>query len=224
MNFLKRTVFTATCCLSICFLSIQLTAQKAEFGIRFMPTITSFDIQSEDGGKISGEATVGFGAGVILGFNFTDHLGIQGEVIYNTLTQQYREQDFDRRIKLKYVNIPMLLSYNTGKTNAVNLNIVAGPQLGLSVGSELFTEDGDDPDDLAVLSVKKGDLGVAYGAGLDFGLSSSGAVRLGLGFRGVFGLFDISDDSNSTSTNNYYVLDRTHLKTYSAYAGLSILF
>lgn len=223
MNYLKSFVFTIFSCGTL-LITPNLHAQKGEFGIRFMPTVSSFDLQSEDGGKITGEATVGFGAGIILGFNFTDHFGIQGEVIYNTLTQQYREQDFDRRIKLKYINIPMLLSYNTGKTNAVNLNLVAGPQLGLSVGSELFTDDGDDPDNLAVLSVKKGDLGIAYGAGLDFGLSGSGNIRLGLGFRGVFGLFDISDDSNTTTTNNYYVLDRTHLKTYSAYAGLSLLF
>jgi len=45
-----------------------------------------------------------------------------------------------------------------------------------------------------------------------------------MGFRGVYGLFDISDDSGTTSTDSYYVLDKTNLKTYSVYAGLSILF
>ncbi len=75
-----------------------------------------------------------------------------------------------------------------------------------------------------VLSVKKGDLGLAYGAGFDFGLDPENKIRLGLGFRGVFGLLNISDDSKTQETNSYYVLDKTNIKTYSVYMGLSVLF
>ncbi len=206
------------------FIPAGIQAQKGEFGVRFMPTISNFDIQTSDGGKVSGDATIGMGAGIFLGFNFTDHIGIQAEAIYNTHTQKYKEQDEDREIRLKYVNVPLLLSYNTNKMKPVNFNIVAGPQIGISVGTELFTSNGSDPSDEAVLSVKKGDLGFAFGAGLDFGLNAAQTFRLGFGFRGVYGLFDISDNSQSLSTNSYYVLDKAHLKTYSAYAGVSLLF
>jgi len=74
------------------------------------------------------------------------------------------------------------------------------------------------------VNVKKGDLGFAYGAGLDFGLDQENMVRLGLGFRGVYGLLDISDDSKTQTNDKYYVLDRTHIKTYAVYMGLSVLF
>lgn len=198
--------------------------QKGEFGVRFMPTVSNFDIQTSDGGQVSGEATIGIGAGIVLGLNFSEHIGIQAEAIYNTLTQKYQEQEVNREIRLKYVNIPLLLSLNTGKTKPVNFNAVVGPQIGISVGTELFTNNGNDPDDEAVLSVKKGDLGFAYGAGVDFGLNTAKTFRLGIGFRGVYGLFDISDNSNSLTTDSYYLLDRTHLKTYSGYAGVSFLF
>jgi hypothetical protein len=70
--------------------------------------------------------------------------------------------------------------------------------------------------------VKSGDFGFAYGAGLDFSLG--GYTSLGVGFRGVYGLVDISDNSHSTATDDYYVLDRTHVKTYSGYIGLSFGF
>jgi hypothetical protein len=200
-----------------------MNAQKGEFGLRFMPTVSNFDIQTSEGGKISGDATLGYGAGAILGFNFTDHIGIQGEAIYSTLNQKYTEDDIDREIKLEYINIPLLLSYNTGKLKPVNFNVVVGPQIGLSIGSELLQNSGD-PNDEAVLSVKKGDLGFAYGAGFDFGLNTAKTFRLGIGFRGVYGLLDISDNSNNISTENYYVLDKAHVKTYSAYLGLSFLF
>lgn len=199
-------------------------AQKGEFGVRFMPTISSLDVQSSSGGQISGDATVGFGAGIFVGFNFSDNFGLQGEAIYSTLNQKYTEDDVEKEIKLEYINIPLLLSFNTGKLKPVNFNVVAGPQIGISVGSELFTSDGGDPDNEAVLSVKKGDLGFAYGAGFDFGLNAARTFRLGLGFRGVYGLIDISDNSNNNSTNSYYVLDKAHIKTYSAYLGVSFLF
>jgi len=190
----------------LAFVPQILNAQKGEFGVRFMPTISSLDVQSSSGGQISGDATVGFGAGIFLGFNFSDNFGLQGEAIYSTLNQKYTEDDVEKEIKLEYINIPLLLSFNTGKLKPVNFNVVAGP------------------DNEAVLSVKKGDLGFAYGAGFDFGLNAARTFRLGLGFRGVYGLIDISDNSNNNSTNSYYVLDKAHIKTYSAYLGVSFLF
>ena len=208
----------------LAFVPQILNAQKGEFGVRFMPTISSLDVQSSSGGQISGDATVGFGAGIFLGFNFSDNFGLQGEAIYSTLNQKYTEDDVEKEIKLEYINIPLLLSFNTGKLKPVNFNVVAGPQIGISVGSELFTSDGGDPDNEAVLSVKKGDLGFAYGAGFDFGLNAAKTFRVGLGFRGVYGLIDISDNSNNNSTNSYYVLDKAHIKTYSVYLGVSFLF
>jgi hypothetical protein len=222
MKHLNRTFILFTfLLLSSAFVQAQ---QKGEFGARFMPTVSNFDIQTSEGGKVSGDATIGIGAGIVLGLNFSDHIGIQAEAIYNTLTQKYQEDDTEREIRLKYVNIPLMLSLNTGKTKPVNFNAVVGPQIGISVGTELFTTNGNDPDKEAVLAVKKGDLGFAYGAGLDFGLNTAKTFRLGFGFRGVFGLFDISDNSNSLTTDSYYILDRTHLKTYSGYAGVSFLF
>jgi len=200
-------------------------AQNTEFGLRFMPTLSSFDMQTSSGGKVNGEATLGYGFGGLLGYNMSAHWGFQAEVIYSSISQKYKEVDVEHQINLQYLNIPLLLSLNTGKRNPINFNVVVGPQIGISIGSNVKTTGGDGTSTPpAVLSVKKGDLGFAYGAGLDFGLNPSQTFRLGLGFRGVYGLFDISDNSNNTSTDSYYILDRTQIKTYSLYAGLSILF
>ncbi len=200
-------------------------AQRAEFGLRFMPTFSSFDLKTAAGGKVQGEATLGYGFGALLGFNLTDHIGVQGELIYSSAAQQYTERDVEREVKLKYFNIPLLLSFNTGKTKMVNFNLVAGPQIGISAGSSLSVSGINGADSTnAVLSVKKGDLGVAYGAGLDFGLNPSRTIRLTLGYRGVLGLFDVSDNSSTLTTDSYYVLDRTHVKSNAAYLGISFLF
>lgn len=201
------------------------TIKRGLFGFRFMPTITSLDIQTADGGEVSGSASLGFGTGIFLGYNFNNNIGVQAELMYTSISQKYIDLGEEQVINLRYVNVPILLSLNTGKLKPINFNVVAGPQLGFNVGSSLTKSTPDIIDTPEpILSVKKGDLGFAYGAGVDFGLDVERNIRLGLGYRGVFGLLDVSDTSNSLTTDAYYVLDRSSVKTHSAYIGLSILF
>jgi len=54
-------------------------------------------------------------------------------------------------------------------------------------------------------------------------MSPNGNARLAVGFRGVYGLFDISDNSATINTDSYFILDKVHIKTYSVYLGLSII-
>lgn len=205
--------------------TIKSEAQSVELGLRFMPTYSAFEVQSESGEPIKGEQTFGYGIGGFLGYNFNDHIGLQVEVIYNDLSQKIMDDGTEHIIDLKYINLPLLLSLNTNKSSKVNFNIVAGPQLGLNIGSDIQSTGGDGVvTTQAVLAVKKSDIGVAYGAGVDFGLNEDQTFRLGIGFRGVLGLFDISDQKNSITTDSYYVLDRSHLKTYSGYVGISYIF
>ncbi len=205
--------------------SSDASGKMCEIGVRFMPTFSSFQMRGSGGNTISGSVTFGYGVGAIAGLNFSDHVGIQGEILYYSISQKYKESNVTREVNLRYVNIPLLLSLNTGKSKPVNLNFVVGPQIGISAGGNVHTSGGDGTTTAdAILVVKKGDLGFAYGAGLDFGLNSARTFRLGVGFRGVYGLFDISDDSRSANTNEFLILDKSHVKTYSGYLGLSLLF
>ena len=194
-------------------------------GFRYMPMITDLKYNKLPDGAIETDAVVGYGIGGILGYNFTNHFGLQAEVIYSSLAQKYTTGNgVVREVKLKYLNVPFLISLNTDISKAINLNFVAGPQLGLNVGSEVDVDSGNNDTDTVhtVLAVKKGDLGFAYGVGIDFGLGET--VSLCVGFRGVYGLIDISDNSESFTTNDYYVLDRAHVKTYAGYVGLTFGF
>jgi len=206
--------------------ALRADAQKGEFGLRFMPTVSSFDMKTSDGNTVSGTLTIGYGIGALGGFNFNEHVGIQVEAIYISMAQKYKEDAIEREVTLRYLNFPLLLSLNTGKTKPVNFNAVIGPQLGISTGSDVnVSGDGDGTTTThAILAVKTSDIGFAYGVGVDFGLNASQKFRLGIGFRGVYGLFDISDKSQSLTNDDFYVLDRAHVKTYSGYIGASLLF
>jgi hypothetical protein len=203
----------------------KVEAQKMEAGLRFMPTISSFSMKNAPGRTVTGEAMIGFGVGGFFGYNFNEHVGIQVELIYSTLSQRYVETDISQEINLGYVNIPLLFSYNTSKSESVNFNFVLGPQLGISAASNIFTERivGNNHAK-GFLKVKSSDIGLAYGAGIDFGLNSSNTLRLSGGFRGVYGLLDISDNSETLISGSYYILDKTSLVTYSVYLGLSMMF
>lgn len=202
--------------------TLQTKSQSAAFGIRFMPTLSSMEMKTSAGGTVTGQVALGFGFGGFLGFYFSDYAGAQGELIYSSVNQKYMDQEVERKINLQYINIPLLVSLNTGKVKQVNFNIVAGPQIGINVGSNVFSSGFDTTN--AVISVRAADLGFAYGAGFDFGINETRTFRVGIGYRGVLGLFDISNTSQSLATNSFYIIDRTHLKTHSVYIGISYLF
>ena len=196
---------------------------RLELGARFMPTFSSFDMKTSTGGTIKGDVTLGYGVGAMMGFNFSNHFGMQAEVIYNSLSQKYKDQGLQREINVRYINIPLLMSLNTGTSKPVNLRIVFGPQFGLNVGSSI-TGSASSSDTLkTVLAIRKGDIGFAYGAGLGFALNSTRTIRLDLGFRGVYGFVNISNTNQTAATDSYYILDRAVVKTKSAYIGITFL-
>lgn len=196
---------------------------KVFIGARFMPTVTKFEVRTIENGVAKTNFVIGYGAGGLLGFNFSKNVGLQAEVIYSVLSQKFTDNDLEKTIKLSYLHIPLLLTLNTDVSNPVNLNICAGPQIGINTGSSIDTKGSQGVDTVsAIIAVKPADLGIAYGAGLDFRVAP--AVSLGLGFRGVYGILDISEKSKSITTNQYYILDRSHVKTYAGYIGINFNF
>ncbi len=232
----KALFFSISLLLCIITLSVQaqdaapLVAEKpafhrVEFGLRLMPTVSAFTMQSSSGGTIKGEATFGFGIGGMLAFNFTNHMGIQSELIYNSLSQKYKDQELDREINVRYLNIPIMFSLNTGKANPINLNIVFGPQLGFNMGSSIKKSGSSSSDTITyVLATKRSDIGFAYGAGLEFMLNTTRTIRMDIGFRGMYGLVNISNNSEPTSDESVYIVNQAKVRTKSGYIGISFLF
>jgi hypothetical protein len=194
-------------------------------GVNFMPTLTSFEVRGIDNGVAKGEFAIGYGFGAQLGYNFNKHIATQLEVIYSTLSQRYTDAAAERTVNLSYLHFPLLFRVNSDITRPVNFNVVLGPQFGINIGADVDADGGAVADTVeAVLAVKPADFGVAYGAGLNFGLGPNANPKINLGFRGVYGLLDISDRSQTTATDQYYILDRSHVKTYAAVLGLTFLF
>lgn len=195
-----------------------------EFGVRFLPTISDFDMQTSENNIVKGQIVVGYGFGAFLSYNPFQFIGFQMELNYTSVSRRYNIADLTRVVNLQYVSIPMLLSFNSNKNKAVNFNMVVGPQIGINTGSTIYTS-GSDPvyNGIPIISIRKGDLGLAYGLGFDFGLNDLKTVRLGLGFRGVLGLFNVSNNYDLPGVNSFYIIKNTTVHTYTAYVGFSVL-
>jgi opacity protein-like surface antigen len=193
-------------------------------GARYHATFSNFDLRTHDGGLVSTSFVLGHGWGGEMGFYFSRHFAMGTEVMFNKLAEDFETSgNVTRRVRLDYFNVPLLLIFNTNSMSPVNLNIHAGPQIGFNTHSSITTIEREGEDELnAVLSVKKNDVGVAYGAGLDFLLGET--LKLGIGYRGFTGLVDISDDSQNLTTDDYLILHRSHVKTNAAYASLGFAF
>lgn len=199
--------------------------RRGEFGIRYMPTFYSLTLRDANNETVQGSLTMSHGWGVMLGFNLSRHVGIVGEVNYLQINQKYKDRTLNRTVHISYLNIPVMLSLNTNKESPVNVNFVVGPQFGLNIGSSVKSDDGGNVDSVrAVVAAKSGDVGVAYGAGLEFALNKSHSLRLDLGFRGYYGLVDMRASQSNSNPDTYNVLLRASRKTYAGYIGLTFMF
>jgi hypothetical protein len=198
--------------------------KSGEIGFRFMPAFSKFNVRDANGRTIEGDYVLGYGYGGLIAVN-GKHVGLELEVIYNPISQKFKDQQLERTIDINYLNIPLLLTLNTDKSKPVNFNVAFGPQIGINTGSSLRTTGGGDVDTVrAQIALKQSDFGIAYGAGLEFALNPMRTVRLDIGFRGVYGLVDISDNSKTRATGSYLIIDKTNRESYAGYLGLSFLF
>ncbi len=204
--------------------SDQYAPKKVEVGFRLMPAFAFYEMQTSTGSMVKGQNVTGFAGGTFMSYNFIKHIGLQIEINYSAYSRKYKETGIARTINLQYIEIPILVSFNSDKIRKININAVLGPQMGINTGSNIKTSGNEGtvvPQ--PVLKVKQGGLSIAYGAGIDIGLNHKRTVRLGLGYRGAIGLFNISNNSPALDPGSYYIMDRTPLHTYSAYIGLSVL-
>jgi hypothetical protein len=117
---------------------------------------------------------------------FTDHFGLQPEVLYSA----QGAKSGDEKYKLGYVTVPVLVRYNVNSL----ISFHAGPQFGvLASAKHTYGSNDEDIKD----QVKGSDLGVAMGMGIDLPMKLNFAVRF------IKGLSDINDTSSTVKQKNY---------------------
>jgi len=192
-----------------------------EVGVHYMPTFYKLDVNTSDGGVVEGSFTTSHGFGGMFGVYLSPHFGFQGEIDYYEASQKYSDQGTDKKVDIKYLDLPMLISLNTNKLARLNLNAVVGPQFGINVGSDISSSGGSSTAN-ATVKAKKADVGAAFGAGLEFTLTENRNLRVDAGYRGFYGFLKM--DAEETDSDELNVVVSANRKTNAAYVRLTFVF
>ncbi|MEP7376158.1 MAG: porin family protein [Chitinophagaceae bacterium] len=175
------------CCVPL-FIILSLFAvnsQETHFGLKAGVNIASVDITNGD----DFASKAGLHLGGLAHIHITQHFAIQPELVYS----MQGGKDGTEKLKLNYINIPVLAQYMTHE----GLRLESGPQLGFltAAKSKIGDVETDQKDDLNSF-----DFSWTFGAGYLF---PSG---FGIDARYNHGLSNISDDNSFEAKNRVFQL------------------
>ena len=176
------------CSLSAIILIACVTAaQQTHYGIKAGVNFSSVAV--DDGSDFEGKTGVHLGG--LAHIHINPHFALQPELVFS---MQGGEDDGENaKLKLNYVNIPLLAQYMT----ADGFRLQTGPQLGiLASAKQKFGDVEFDADD----DVSTVDFSWAFGAGYLF---HSG---FGIDARYNLGISNISDDESFEARNRVFQL------------------
>jgi hypothetical protein len=195
---MKSKSFTLALLL-VCISVISVSAQGVHLGVK-----AGANLFKVDGSSMSSQFNFGYNVGAFAEINFTEHIGIQPELLWNqtnyrtghSFSDIYPGGPDDVKGKLNYLSIPLLLSIRPVKL----LSLQVGPQFGILMsGDKNLGQNAKD-------AFKKGDLAMVGGAQLNL-------ASFKLGARYVIGLNDINDLDSQEKWKN---------QGWQVYAGFRI--
>ncbi|HYG01999.1 MAG TPA: porin family protein [Chryseosolibacter sp.] len=180
---MKKLLLSA---IAICAFSIVSFAQMS-IGAK-----AGFNFANVGGDAENTDMRTSIHLGGYLNFAMSEQLSIQPELLYNSVGAKVSEGDFEATTKLNYLSIPVMVKYSFG-----NINVQAGPQLGLLLGAkEKWEGDGESGEDDVKEFYNGTDFGFNFGLGAEFG-------KLNATLRYSAGLSNIVDtDEDVKVTNN----------------------
>lgn len=156
---------------------------RSQFGLKAGVNIANVDVEdSEDW-----DAKTGFHAGGLVHIHVDQHFAVQPELMFSA----QGGEDGNVKLKLNYINLPVLLQYMTNS----GFRLQTGPQVGFLLSAE--TETGDvevDVDD----NLKSVDFAWSFGAGYIF------PSRFGIDARYNLGISNINDVSPAEARNRVF--------------------
>lgn len=168
-------LFAAACIIG----TVSVQAQDITFGAKAGLNLANVGGDAEDTNMLTA-----FYVGGFADISLSDQFSVQPELLYSAqgYTQDFAGTELD--VNLNYLNIPIMAKYYVTE----ELNIQAGPQVGILLSAEV---DGTDTKD----TTNGVDFGINFGLGyeMESGLRVDARFNLGLG--------DITDDSDGADSS-----------------------
>lgn len=128
-------------------------------------------------------------------------IGIESGVYYSQKGTSYSDSDpdfgnYEETLKLDYIEVPVLARLSFATPGPIGPFFVAGPYIGFNINAQAEgTDDGFDFDEDISEVVNSTDVGLMFGAGLDFNLgvtALNAQARYSIGLTNVYD-FDLDD-------------------------------
>ncbi len=174
--------------LFVSFLGINTYAQGVSFGIKAGLNIANQKF-SNNGLSVTPTAIVGIHGGAYLTIMFSEHLGLQPELLYSAQGSKYSFSGSTVTTKINYITLPILLRYNVNDL----ISFHAGPQLGVVASAKSVS--GSNSTDVKN-QLKSTDLGLAFGGTIDL------PIKLNITLRYILGLSNIDNTGSSGTYKN----------------------
>ncbi len=171
-------------------ISVNTNAQQVNLGVK--GGLNFYNISNDNSSKY--DMKTGIHLGLLGHIHLDKSIAVQPELVYSSQGAKYTSDGTDYKLKLGYINLPVMLQYmfNNG------FRLEAGPQLGflVSAKSEANNNSIDVKDNLKTV-----DFAVGLGAGY-----IKPSTGLGIGLRYNAGLSNINENSSVKSTNSGFQL------------------
>jgi hypothetical protein len=151
------------------------------------------------------KSKVGFNVGALVGYNFTDMLGLQSGLMLNTRGAQEDAEGYKVSINIYELQVPLFLTGTFAISDDFKIKANVGPTFGIGVSGKLKMEYGSESETMDLYKKEEGedksmakrfDLGVAFGVGAEFK-----NIYLGVGYDlGVTNISNYDDDKMNTGS------------------------
>jgi hypothetical protein len=146
---------------------------------------------------------IGSCLGGFVTYSLNEMIALQPEVLYTMKGATWEEEVFGETLEitwtLDYLEIPILAKVVIPTQGTVKPNLFIGPALGINLRGKAKAELAGETEEADIEDLKSTDLGLVFGAGLDFGLPHSAITVDG---RYVMGLSTIDDSEAKADVKN----------------------
>lgn len=170
--------------------SAAQTAQTTTFGVK--AGVNAANLKFDDSADVETKTLWGAVGGLFAGMQINDNVGVQIEGLFSQKGAKEDSPGNTGKMKLTYIDVPILLRVGPTSTNETHFHVFTGPQLSFNTKAEQeFDGQTIDVKD----DVESMDFGWVLGAGVERG-------RVNLDARYALGLKNIATDSTDSTVKN----------------------
>ncbi len=138
---------------------------------------------------------IGLAAGGFVSFQINRLLAIQPEFFYSQKGSTWKGDLFTYKVNLTFVDIPLLVKFfiPVSAQSALRPNVFVGPYAGIKMSAKMTVETAEGSDETDMQDLKKTDLGLVVGGGIDFAVGK-GKILLDVRYSFGFSTFSTIED------------------------------